>query len=212
MKLKPSVLVALAVSLGVFLGCTPKASGNGAKDAAAATAVSSTTLPTKAEVSNPQPQSPMAEKLQALGLTVFPEPQALPDFTLPTPDGGKLTLSDMKGKVVFLNFWATWCPPCRAEMPSIEKLQKQMAGKDFSIFAVSVQEDPKTVKTFLDSTPYSFPIAMDSQGTVSSRFVGRGIPTTYLVDKQGRAIAGIIGSRQWDTAEVYEAFELLTSQ
>lgn len=151
-------------------------------------------------------------RLATLGLTVFDAPKDIPAFTLSAPDGTKKSIGDFAGKYVFLNFWATWCPPCREEMPSMETLHERMKDSDFSILAVSVREDPKTVKDFLAKTPYSFPIVLDTDGAVSSIFVGRGIPTTYILDPDGRAIAGMVGSRQWDTAEAFAVFEDLVTQ
>jgi thiol-disulfide isomerase/thioredoxin len=184
----------------LFLSCDQKASSAPAAEAAAPVKSAAAAAPAPAAFPG----------LAALGLSVFPEPQSIPDFSLKTPSGTTVSVSDFKGKYVFLNFWATWCPPCREEMPSMEEMRAEFADRNFSILAVSVRETPATVENFLKSNPYTFPIALDPDGAVSSMFVGRGIPTTYILDPQGRAIAGMIGSRKWNTQEVYAAFgELL---
>lgn len=146
------------------------------------------------------------------GLSLFPEPQALPDISFVALDGKVVSLSDYRGKVILLNFWATWCPPCKAEMPSIQRLSDKLAGTDFTVLAISVSETRSTVETFLVNNPYTFPIFLDESGQTSAGFVGRGIPTTYVVDKEGRAIAGIIGSKEWDEAPVLAALSTLAAK
>jgi len=152
------------------------------------------------------------EALKTLGLTVFDEPTQIPYFGLKTPSGASLTTTDFTGKLVMLNFWATWCPPCREEMPSMQTLYDKYKDKGFSIFAISVKEDLNTVNSFLKKTPYTFPIALDPDGAISDQFVGRGIPTTYFMDKKGRIVAGVVGGTKWDTPEVFKAIETLLAQ
>lgn len=137
------------------------------------------------------------------------EGKSAPDFTLQDLGGNSFTLSSTKGKVVILDFWATWCPPCREEMPSIQRMHDQLSGPDFAVYAVSVGEARSTVESFLKKTPYSFPMVLDPNGQVSAIFAGRGIPTTYILDRNGRAIAGIVGARPWDTEEVLTVFRNL---
>lgn len=150
--------------------------------------------------------------LRKAGLNVFPAPQSVPVFTVKKTDGKQVSLADYKGKYLLLNFWATWCPPCRAEMPSMERLNAAMAGKDFAMLAISVNEKESVVQAFLKKTPYAFDTAFDPAGTVSSQFVGRGIPTTYILDKEGRAIAGIVGGKEWDAPAVVDAFAKLAAR
>lgn len=199
----------LAVSVTVLLflvSCAPKAES----------APKAETQPAPAETPVQQPLRPAADTpaaaLGKLGLSVFPEPQSIPDFSLKTPEGKTISVSTFKGKYVFLNFWATWCPPCREEMPSMEELYAKFGKDNLAMLAVSVREDPKTVENFLKTNKYSFPIALDTDGAVSAMFVGRGIPTTYILDPQGRAIAGMVGSRKWNSDEVYAVFGDLISK
>lgn len=141
-------------------------------------------------------------RLEQLGFFVFPQPEELPAFVVSQRDGVMASLDNVKGQLVLLNFWATWCPPCRAEMPSIEALYKKTRDIPFTVMAVSVAENPATVEDFLANNPYTFPIYLDERGHASSSFVTRGIPTTFILDKQGRAIAGMIGSRSYDGPEM----------
>lgn len=153
-----------------------------------------------------------AEPMEALGFYVFPKPEPMPPFEVASLSGGPVGLGDASGKVVLLNFWATWCPPCRSEMPSIQRLGDSMAGLPFTVMAVSVAESASTVRAFLKTNPYTFPIYLDEGGQASSPFVSRGIPTTFVLDKQGRAIAGVIGARSYDDPEVLALFRSLAER
>ncbi len=124
------------------------------------------------------------------------------DFTLDDLAGNKVKLSSFKGKVVLLNFWATWCPPCRAEMPSMEKLYQSLRNNpEFVFLAVDSQEDPATVKSFIEKNKYHFPVLLDVNGAVTAQYSVRAYPTTYLIDRRGRVAGGIIGAREWGTPE-----------
>ncbi len=134
---------------------------------------------------------------KALGIIRLPG-DSPPDFTLPSLDGGSITLSDLKGQVILLNFWATWCPPCRQEMPSMERLYKKLKDKEFTILAVDIMERPETVKEFVRKFKLSFPILLDTKGEVAGKYMAYSIPITYLVNKDGKAVGKVIGPRQWD--------------
>jgi len=153
-----------------------------------------------------------AASLEKLGFIVFPKPQPLDDFTIQALGGSTKRLSDQKGKIVLLNFWATWCPPCRAEMPALEKLWGKSKDKAFTIMGVSVGEKPATVKDFIGSQGYSYPIYLDPDGSLGTAFGASSIPTTYILDKTGAAIAGKIGGASYDSAEAREIFSLLASR
>ncbi|MFO7982245.1 MAG: TlpA disulfide reductase family protein [Desulfuromonadales bacterium] len=124
-----------------------------------------------------------------------------PDFTLTDMHGENVSLSDYRGKVVFLNFWATWCPPCREEMPSMERLHESMGGKDFVILAVNVEKDKKAVENFLRGTPYSFKILLDPEGQAQSAYRVYRYPESYLIDKDGRIIEHYLGARDWSSVD-----------
>ncbi|MBU0936142.1 MAG: TlpA family protein disulfide reductase [Spirochaetes bacterium] len=145
-----------------------------------------------------------AARLEAEGFSVINPPKALPPFTVDTLDGKTASLQNVLGKVVVLNFWATWCPPCRMEMPSFEILHKELQGLPFTFFAISVGERKDTVTNFLKDNPYTFPIYLNSDGRLGQMFASRGIPTTYILNKQGQAIAGIIGAHMYDTPEMIQ--------
>ena len=106
-----------------------------------------------------------------------------PDFVLNKMNGDKMALSSLKGQKVFLNFWASWCPPCKAEMPDIQKLYQE--DNNIAILAVNLQEENKKVINFMFSNNYTFPVVMDKTGQVARDYLVRGIPTTYILDENG---------------------------
>ncbi len=108
-----------------------------------------------------------------------------PDFELPLLSGGTIKLSDLRGKVVWVNFWATWCPPCRAEMPDIEKIWKSEQGSDLVIIGVDYGEATPTVQGFVNKLGITYPIALDRNGTVAAAYRLAGFPSHFYVDKQG---------------------------
>ena len=115
---------------------------------------------------------------------------------------------DAEGNVVFLNLWATWCGPCLAEMPAMASLYQQLSGSGFSMVAVS-EEDPETVREFLADSPYPFKILMDPENVLGDRFAVRAIPSTFIIDREGRLALRQTGAYHWDAAEVVEQFEPL---
>ncbi len=143
-----------------------------------------------------------AEDLPPLthALTPMSNPQPAPALKLYDLDGKLHDLSSLKGKVVVVNFWATWCPPCRREMPSLERLRQRLAGKGLVVMAVNVGEDVETVFSFtgqLDLAP-AFPLLLDKDSTVMQRWKVRGLPTTFVVDAEGRVIYRAVGGREFD--------------
>ena len=120
------------------------------------------------------------------------------NFTFPGLDGKKVSLADYKGKVVLLNIWATWCAPCVAEMPSMEKLYQELKNEDFEILAVSVDEaGAETVKPFIEKHKLGFPVLLDTKGDIKTLYQATGIPESFIIDKDGIIIEKIIGPREW---------------
>lgn len=150
-----------------------------------------------------------AEELRSVGLQPLKEGTEMVDFQLQDLSGTSRKLSDYKGKVVFLNFWATWCGPCRFEMPSMERLYKKLKAKGFEIIAVNLQENRKDVQPFVDELGLTFPVLLDTTGRIGSTYGARSIPTTYIIDRNGLVIAGTIGTREWDGEEYIRFFEKL---
>lgn len=131
-----------------------------------------------------------------------------PDFTLPDLNGINHSLSNYKGKVVFLNIWATWCKPCKDEMPSMEKLYQKFKNRDFVMLAVSVDKDgKKAVEPFMREYGLTFPALLDPAGVTSKLYKTTGVPETFIIDKKGVVIHKVIGPRDWSKEPVFEAFE-----
>ena len=108
-----------------------------------------------------------------------------PDFDLAAMDGGRVALSDLKGKVVMVNFWATWCGPCREEMPHLEALYQRYSSLGFDLLGVNVEEDSSGADEFLAETPVSFPILFDPESEVSSLYDVVAMPSTVMIDREG---------------------------
>jgi len=124
-------------------------------------------------------------------------------------NGKNVSLSDFKGKIVFLNFWTTWCPTCRIEMPSMEKLYQTIKNKDFAMVTINLQESASQVKEFFKEFKLTFTALLDSTGKVGASFGIRAIPTTYILDKTGRIIGQVNGPREWDSKKAIALFENL---
>lgn len=123
---------------------------------------------------------------------------APPAFTLPALDGRMVSLADYKGKVVLLNIWATWCPPCREEMPSMEKLYEQLEGEDFEILAVSVDlSGAEAVGPFVKRYGLRFPALLDTDAKVQHLYGTTGIPESFIIGRDGRIRKVIVGPVDW---------------
>lgn len=130
------------------------------------------------------------------------EGAAAPDFTVKDLEGKDVKLSALKGSVVLVNFWATWCPPCKEEIPSMIKLNKAMAGKPFRMLAISLDEGGKgDVQKFFKGNN-DLPTCFDPDGKVSQLYGTTGVPETFIVDKQGIIQKKVVGGMDWGTPEV----------
>jgi peroxiredoxin len=125
-----------------------------------------------------------------------------PSFTFPGLDGRMVSLADYRGKVVFLNIWATWCPPCIEEMPSIESLYQTLKGEDFEILAVSVDAmGVKTVAPFMKKYKLNFPVLLDTDATIRNLYGTTGVPESFIIDRKGIVVKKAIGSENWARPE-----------
>jgi len=143
--------------------------------------------------------APAQDPYKALDLIRPSRLQPAKDFSVPTPDGKMLRLADQKGKVVFLNFWATWCPPCKEEMPAMERLYQRYKDKGFVVLALSVDaEGGRVVSPFVKEYKLSFPIGLDPKMEVADRYGVRALPTSFLANRTGALVAVALGPREWD--------------
>lgn len=134
-----------------------------------------------------------------------------PDFQLEDTKGNRVTLSELRGKVVMVNFWATWCPPCKEEMPSMEELNKIMAGEDFVMLAINTEKNGRSVvPDFLQKNPYDFTILYDDQGTVQQEYGVYKFPESFIIRKDGTIDQKVMGAINWTSPEAITYFKSLT--
>ena len=133
-----------------------------------------------------------------------------PDFTVQMFDGKTVKLSDLKGKVVLLNFWATWCPPCRAELARVEKeIIEKFKGKPFVFLPISRGEKRDAVAAFREKMGYSFPMGLDTDSSIYNKYAVTYIPRNFLIDKRGKVVKASVG---YDEAEFAELIKLIEKQ
>jgi peroxiredoxin len=131
-----------------------------------------------------------------------------PDFELPDLHGNVHQLSALRGKVVFLNLWTTWCPPCRMEMPAMQRLYNRLPPREFAMLAVSQDEGGAVVVApFVTELGLSFPVLIDPEARVSGRYGASGYPETFIIDRQGQVVKHIIGPAEWASDELVAYFE-----
>jgi peroxiredoxin len=130
-------------------------------------------------------------------------PAAAPSFKLPLHDGKKLDLSQYKGKIVLLNFWATWCPPCRDEEPSLRKLASTIDRSKFELVAVSVDDDWPVIDTDVAGATPPYPVLLDRGAEVAQQYGTTKYPESYLIDETGKLRLKFVGPRNWTDSSVY---------
>ena len=153
-----------------------------------------------------------------VSLAIAAEPQPLhdvpgkplaADFELKDTNGEIHVLKDYRGRVVIVNFWATWCPPCRFELPSMERAYAKLQKDDIEILAINVGESEDIIFTFTADYPVTFPLLMDLNSSVINRYPVIGLPTTYVVDPKGHLVYRAIGTREWDNKKLLEKIRAL---
>src|SRR6185312_5359611 len=148
--------------------------------------------------------------LKSIGLSK-PAFTRAPDFNLRDAVGGIVSISGNRGNLMLVNFWATWCGPCRDEMPSMEQLSRSFGGQGFTVLAVNQRESAAQVMRSMQTNGLNFRAPLDTDGRVAASYRVFGIPATYLIDANGQAIGMKSGSRDWAAREVVEAFRKLIS-
>ena len=142
-------------------------------------------------------------------LTALPAGVVAPDFSLQDTEGKIHRLSDYRGKPVIINFWTTWCPPCREEIPSMNRAWRLLEDDDIALLAINMGEDEDTIFIFTADYPADFTILMDQEGVVIDEWPVKGLPTTYVVAPDGTIAYRAIGSREWDDELLLDAVRAL---
>ena len=132
-----------------------------------------------------------------------------PEFALPDLQGSEVNLSSFRGKVVFLNFWATWCEPCREEMPSMEILNRYMKDKEFVMLAVSIDKDTSKIEPFMKELNLTMKVLLDKDSKIFQRYKTTGVPETFIIDKNGIIAEKIVGPRDWTRPENLQLIEIV---
>ena len=133
--------------------------------------------------------------------------QPAPPFSLMDSKGNSWSLADMKGKVIFLNFWATWCPPCRQEMPAMETLNKSMTGRPFQMITILTNDDPTRARNFVDQLGGTFPVLIDPSSETAAHYGITGVPETFIIDRNGILREKYIGPRPWESDSARQMIE-----
>jgi len=219
-SMRPLVAVVIVLALVIaaaavgFLTTQPAHDAGASASPPAATPSPPAATPPPAGPARPRAGKvlPLAEAMKELDLIRPSRMTAAEDFTLDTPRGGKFRLSEHRGKVVMVNFWATWCPPCLEEMPAMERLYRQHKDAGFTLVAVSVDADPAKVKPFLTSRQLTFPVGLDPRMDLANSYAVRALPSSFIVDRAGNLAALAIGPRHWDNDAAHSLVEGLARQ
>jgi peroxiredoxin len=135
-----------------------------------------------------------------------------PDFSLEDLSGKRINLKSFRGKVAFLNFWATWCIPCREEMPAMEKLHREFKKAGLEVVAVNFRETKKEVRKFFDELGLTFTGLLDKEGKVSEEYGAWSLPLSYFVNRKGEFAGKVIGPRKWESDESKAFFKVLLAE
>jgi peroxiredoxin len=153
--------------------------------------------------------TPHRALIEAAGLNVVEPARTAPAVALEDYQGNPITTQDQRGKVILMNFWATWCPPCIHEMPFMEQLFLSLQGRPFSLWALNVQETREDVAAFLQSRGFHFPVLLDAEGQAVRSYRVKGLPSTYLIDCAGKLIGSITGVLKWADSAMQALLETL---
>ncbi|MFM8551027.1 MAG: TlpA family protein disulfide reductase [Nitrospiraceae bacterium] len=140
----------------------------------------------------------VADQAAALNMSRGAAGREMPPFVLPSLHGQAVRSSDLKGKVVVLNFWATWCGPCKDEMPALDRLRKHFDAQDVAVLTVTTDVQREGIAGFLRELALSLPVLLDESREVSDAFTVRGLPTTVVIDRDGKLVGRAVGPRAWD--------------
>lgn len=163
----------------------------------------------KDTVDEPSIQTKPSHQASSVLLSKLDTPTPAPAFSLPDMDGKKHTLSRHKGKPVIINFWATWCPPCRAELPAMNRGWAKIKDEGIEMIAINVGESEDTIFEFMGDHPIDFTVLLDESGEIINKWPVKGLPTTFILDKEGNLVYRAVGGREWDSDELLDVARAL---
>jgi len=209
---KGLVFLPLVLVVAGLVACAPKPAAPAASAATAPAKPAASDPPSPGAATDTGPGS-VGQMLLKAGFQVPKNEFTADDFTLQDLAGKSVSLSSFKGKLVFLSFWATWCGPCKSELPSVQALYDRMKSKGFEILAVDVMEEKKAVADFVKANKMTFPVLLDTTGSVGRTYDAGSIPTNYIVDRNGKILARVVGfdGTEWTAPSRIAIFEKLLS-
>jgi thiol-disulfide isomerase/thioredoxin len=145
----------------------------------------------------PAEAQPVTLLLKPLDLVGYPSRAVPPHFSGDTIDTRQVSMTDLRGKVVLVNFWASWCAECRPEMPVLERLHRELAPQGLAVIGINVREEKDVVRRYARELGLTFPLVLDAGGTINVLYGVVGLPTTFIVGRDGRAVALAVGPREW---------------
>lgn len=157
-------------------------------------------------------QSAVTELLKPLNLSGYPSSTRPPDFSGRTADGRTVSLASLRGKVILLNFWATWCQECRPEMPLFEQLHREFGAQGLSVVGINAREGTAAIRGYAKELGLTFPLVLDPRGEINANYGVIGIPTTFLIGRDGRAVALAVGPRDWAGTEARALIKTLLAE
>jgi peroxiredoxin len=203
------LIAAAAAATAVFYGNRAPVGPVPAERRAAAP---QTAEPAASPRSSPGKGLSLDEAMRELELIRPPRPRVADDFTIPTANGKTFRLSAQRGRPVFINFWATWCPPCLEEMPALERLWRAQKDAGFVLLAVTVDANPKLAAPFVERHGLTFAIGLDPKMELANTYGVRALPSSFVIDRDGRLTAVAIGPRVWDNVAANSLIERLTAR
>jgi len=157
-------------------------------------------------------QPAAADLLRTLNLTDYPPGMWPPPFTGHTVTGREISLADLQGRVVLVNFWASWCAACRPEMPMFERLHRDFATQGLTVLGINFREESQTIQQYAKKLDLTFPLLLDPKGEIVSSYGVIGLPTTFIVGRDGRPVALAVGPRAWSSAEARAIIQALLAE
>jgi peroxiredoxin len=154
----------------------------------------------------------VTELMKGLSLSGYSSSMRPPDFSGGTADGATVSLASLRGKVVLLNFWATWCQECRPEMPAFERMHRKLAAQGLSVLGINAREGTAAIRAYAKELGLTFPLVTDSKGEINAAYGVIGLPTTFVIARDGRAVARGVGPREWGNDHAWAIIRALLAE